>query len=838
MENFKTVKLQGVNIAYREVGKGRPVLMLHGIASFSYTWNLMIEKMSGNFRYIMVDLKGLGYSEKETDNKLSPFDQSSIISDFIEHFNLKDILLIGHSMGGAVALLSVFDKAISKRVTELVIIDSAGMFLKIPDFVADFLSTAEDRIIMKYASARPDVLPRFILSELYYDYSKIQLELIDQYSQAYALPGAKKCMIASLRQLLISNFADFYSRLQKLTMRTLIIWGEEDRVIEIEDAYHFKNAIPHSVLKIIPACGHSPQEECPEETAAVILDFLEHVPEKETEEAEKEEVPEKKASGVAGSKEESVPVRHTKMSRLFKGNWNFVSVCFFIFIKVLQFFRRLGVFARTNGWRKITQIFLRKEHSKFCLASFRLKYLDEGEEKNIDFKRAQILLVARLFKFIKNNSIFHWSIEQHSFSVDKKPHEYVDIIIAKFDDRGKMLKLEPHFESKKDEQGHYLSVSNMDRLCGIFIDAYNDTFEIKDKSRLGKLSSKVNKQIFNSFGEVSNQITARHYGSRILQGTFIYFKQTTEETSDHLSRERLATPDFKKIKHPGAGLMNVYCRFSPDLMEADLWFQYHHVPVDGMPMQELLEKLKEQWGAVGPVVYPALDSPAADPEMMFAGDRMFRGRIFCDFGKILKLRKTLNQKFYIEMMGPAPLPALLMWGISLHSDFTGFKFTMPVDTASLDATKSDERNISLIFIKPEQFKNKDKDYSGLVDFIREFNHQIYNTRVGKSESYEFIDLAGMLHPAVTSFIKSIFPNTFSVVIGNAGLTIIKSAEMFITPLTELQKSGFIAIGNCRIPTSDGKFAGVISICGDKKIVQSYIDMLQDVTSNFDQYVED
>ncbi|MCK5843270.1 MAG: hypothetical protein KAG97_01100, partial [Victivallales bacterium] len=100
-----------------------------------------------------------------------------------------------------------------------------------------------------------------------------------------------------------------------------------------------------------------------------------------------------------------------------------------------------------------------------------------------------------------------------------------------------------------------------------------------------------------------------HYGKRILQGTFLHFQQTTEETEECLSSERLASPDFNKIKHPGEGLLNIFCRFSPDIQEVDLWFQYHHVPVDGMPMQEMLEKLKEQWGAAGPVVYPALSFP-------------------------------------------------------------------------------------------------------------------------------------------------------------------------------------------------------------------------------------
>ncbi|MCK5843271.1 MAG: hypothetical protein KAG97_01105 [Victivallales bacterium] len=216
---------------------------------------------------------------------------------------------------------------------------------------------------------------------------------------------------------------------------------------------------------------------------------------------------------------------------------------------------------------------------------------------------------------------------------------------------------------------------------------------------------------------------------------------------------------------------------------------------------------------------------------------MYRGRIFCDFSSILAIRKKLNNEYYNEMGGPAPLPALLMWGIAEHADFKGYKFSMPVDTATLDAQGvSDERSISLIFIKPELYHDEKAKLNGLIDFIHEFNYQIVLTRIGKSESYQFIEFGGMLHPVLTSAIRRFFPKTFSAVTGNAGLTIIKNAEMFITPLTELQSSGFIAIGNCRMATADGKYAGAISVCGDEKLVNSYVSAIKDVTDNYEQYM--
>jgi pimeloyl-ACP methyl ester carboxylesterase len=832
-EECKTIKILGTNISYREYGKGRPVLLLHGMAASSYSWKYLIENMPlDGVKYILPDLKGFGYSEKKLDAHFSPFDQSEIVAEFIRKKNLKNLTVIAHSMGGAVAILTLFIKDIEARVRDLVLIDSAGLFLRIPDFVADFADSAEDFVILKYTKSKPDVLPRYILNELYFNPAKIKEDMIEEYAGIFSMPDAKACMFQSLRQLLIANIEDFYTRLQKLNIRTKIIWGEEDSIIRLEDAFHFKNALLYSELSVIPQCGHCPHEEEPEKTAMVIKQFI------TSDDYEYEESFEKnfeddiiiKGKRNTNSQLPSFPFRRAEMSRLFKGNWSVASVIFFIFIKILQFIRKLGVFARDNGWRKVTQVFLRKEHSKFCLASFRLEFAEDAGVEKIDFPRAKALVMAKLFTFIKNNSIFHWTLEEHSFSTDKKPNQYVDLVDSEFEKDGKLAAIRPNFETKR-ESGIFISESQTEKLSDIFCSVYNETLDIDDKKRLKKLTRLLIKKISSNSDSRKEYKILTHYGHRIMQATFITFQTTVNNKTNYLSAERLKTPDFRIIKHPGAGLLNIVCRFSPDLGESDLWFQYHHVPVDGMPMQEMLEKLKLQWGAAGPVIFPPLNSKDAEPEVVFAGDNTYRGRIFCDFSEIMAFRKKLNEKYYAKMIGPAPLPALIVWGLATRKEFEGYKFSIPVDTGGMKA-QTKERNISLIFIKPDIYFNKDRNLNGLIDFIRDFNHQIYLTRMGKSESYEFIEIAGMLSPMLTRIVHKVFPQPFNSVIGNAGLTVIKNAEMFITPLTELQKSGFIAMGNGKIPTADGKSCGCVSICGEKELVNSYIEAFEDITTNY------
>ncbi|MBU8902803.1 MAG: hypothetical protein KOO69_08690, partial [Victivallales bacterium] len=75
-DSYKYLDINGVSIAYMDSGKGQTILLVHGFASFSFTWQKMLSFFPENLRIVSIDLKGYGYSEKICDEFLSPFDQS------------------------------------------------------------------------------------------------------------------------------------------------------------------------------------------------------------------------------------------------------------------------------------------------------------------------------------------------------------------------------------------------------------------------------------------------------------------------------------------------------------------------------------------------------------------------------------------------------------------------------------------------------------------------------------------------------------------------------------------------------------------------------------------
>ena len=99
-----------ISIKYRELNQGHPYTMvfIHGFGAASHYWRELEEHFAGTYNTVALDLKGFGYSAKPKDGKYRVSDQADLVKAFIEAKNLSNIILVGHSMGGAVALLTSF----------------------------------------------------------------------------------------------------------------------------------------------------------------------------------------------------------------------------------------------------------------------------------------------------------------------------------------------------------------------------------------------------------------------------------------------------------------------------------------------------------------------------------------------------------------------------------------------------------------------------------------------------------------------------------------------------------------------------------------------------------
>lgn len=255
-------------------GEGPPILLLHGFGGTTYTWRHLVPQLSERNRVILVDLKGHGRSPKPRDDAYSLFDQADLLMDFIRDKDLRDITIIGNSYGGGVGLITTLKlrDAQEAGVERLILIDSIGYPQRPPFYIAilriPFIGP------LSLALVSPEVSARMVLKEAYFDDSKIPEEAIEEYARPLREPEGKYALVQAARQAIPSNIDSLVNLYRTIETPTLIIWGRDDEIIPLSVGKQLVEALPNATLRIIPECGHVPQEECPEVLLPMIRAFL------------------------------------------------------------------------------------------------------------------------------------------------------------------------------------------------------------------------------------------------------------------------------------------------------------------------------------------------------------------------------------------------------------------------------------------------------------------------------------------------------------------------------------------------------------------------------------
>ncbi len=826
-------------IAYFDSGTPGPILLfLHGFAECACTWEPLLELLPAHYRVIRPDFKGFGNSSVNDPEHLSLYDQTRLMEAFLCRLELTQVTLIGHSMGGAIAALLVTGTE-KKRFEQLILIDAAGMSERRPDFVESLAGIGTENPLLRFGSE--DLMAYLVMRQAYLREEKISPELLNCYAEALRRPGGRECVIAAARQFRISNVAALRNDLARLKLPALILWGAEDRIIPLEHAERFQHCLAGAKLVIFPDCGHSPQEEIPEECVAAIVEFLGETPPAPLPETVAAEVLTAPGGEIETTETSVTPtltsrsfaqlrqLRATynlRMHRLFD-RWSFGTLILLVFIKLLQLLKKFGMRAEENGWRKATGIFLRNEYSKFVLSCFRLTYC--GSDAPEEFTAARGLFLHRLEEFIRNHGQLHWSASPGVFRLGRRKNWFTDIAEAFYDHNGDLLWIELHLDSGANDF-QVIDRKRIQELIRFAVYQINRRRTANGRYDAESLARRLRQHIKHlpGVGYAARQ-ELRTLIDRLLSATFIHCELLPECPPDELSRRRLASPNLRRYRNPGWGLLNVIARFTADFREVDLWLQYHHVPVDGMPMQELIAELKSNWGVNGKLFYPSLDSPAGKrPEIVYAGDRLFRSRFFLDFSGFLAVRRELNQKYASLMEGPATVAGIVIWGLAQHPYFRDCKVLFPVDMES-EGRKPEERELSLVFIRARRYLERGNPLGGFLNFQKEFNQRLWRTRRGESESYELLELYSMIHPLFYQIGHRFLPFAMGELVGTMGLSVLKDSEIFISPLSDLQTNGFITLGGLSHPTEDGKTAGAVCVCGSRDQIRYYHEAMAGLT---------
>ncbi|GAB3114937.1 alpha/beta hydrolase [Streptomyces calidiresistens] len=265
--------VDGVRLAYRDRGRGEPVVFIHGTPSHSHEWRDVVPSVEeAGFRTLTYDLLGYGLSERPVNRDTSVAAQTDLLGRLLDALGVDRVGIVAHDIGGAIA--QRFALAHPGRVRRLMIIDSVSH--------DSWPSPTWRKIIEEhpdgFANMPQDAFDALLTRQLEMTVADETL-MAGDVLRAYLAPHRSPLGRVSFFEHQVRHYDSRYTeeiadRLGHLTMPVRIVWGEEDRWQPLHHAKRLAGAIPHAELVVVPGTGHFLMEEAPERVVREIDDFF------------------------------------------------------------------------------------------------------------------------------------------------------------------------------------------------------------------------------------------------------------------------------------------------------------------------------------------------------------------------------------------------------------------------------------------------------------------------------------------------------------------------------------------------------------------------------------
>lgn len=267
MTTTKTLKTVYGNIHVEITGSGDPLLLVHGLLVSGKSFSMMTQALGELRQVICVDLPGHGESSAGDSFVPSWDGYCNVLRQVMDEIGVEQVDLCGHSMGGGVC--AVFAGLMPSRVKKLILIDSLTALFRMP-LKARFVQLPLIGEIIFHRLYGERMFLSYCRNDVFFDATKLNRERVHHY---YC--GFDKNRAVTLRAIrLTANPKEVVSQLSAIEADTLVLWGQNDSLIPLFVAHETVRHIKRADLKTIEQCGHSPMEECPDETIEYISSFL------------------------------------------------------------------------------------------------------------------------------------------------------------------------------------------------------------------------------------------------------------------------------------------------------------------------------------------------------------------------------------------------------------------------------------------------------------------------------------------------------------------------------------------------------------------------------------
>jgi pimeloyl-ACP methyl ester carboxylesterase len=265
----KALNISGHGMAYHREGKGEPVLMVHGITTYSFIWRKIIPLLSGAYDVIAVDLPGCGDSDKPLDISYAIKDHAERLHEFITTLGLAKFHFVGHDLGGGMG--QIFAVRHPERLYDLTLINTVAYdFWPVQPIIA--LRTP---IVRQFLMASLDLgTLKLIVKRGIYHRDRVTDELMDLFRRPLQTVEGRKAFLHFAECLDNNNLVEIGDELRGLRIPVLIIRGDADSYLSPAISEKLHREIPGNRLVRIPSGGHYIQEDEPARIAREIIDFF------------------------------------------------------------------------------------------------------------------------------------------------------------------------------------------------------------------------------------------------------------------------------------------------------------------------------------------------------------------------------------------------------------------------------------------------------------------------------------------------------------------------------------------------------------------------------------
>ena len=272
------IEVDSIQVHYKIAGSGEPVLvLLHGFGSSTYTWHKVMDSLAAQGTVIAFDRPAFGLTERPMpgewsgENPYSDAFQMQLTIGVMDALSMEKAVLVGHSAGGSIALQTAL--AYPERVSGLVLVDAAiGEGSGMSGITRWLANTPQMKHLGPYlARSLAGKEGDAFLEASWYDFTKFTVEDKAAYRKPLQVANWD---VALWEYSQVNREFNLNGKLGEIRIPVLIISGEDDRIIPLEEGQRMAAEFPEAQLVTLAACGHVPQEECPEMFLPPVLEYI------------------------------------------------------------------------------------------------------------------------------------------------------------------------------------------------------------------------------------------------------------------------------------------------------------------------------------------------------------------------------------------------------------------------------------------------------------------------------------------------------------------------------------------------------------------------------------